>query len=152
MAQLVKNRPAVQETPVQSLGWEDPLEEEMATHPSLLAWRIPCTEEPRGQQSTGLWRVGLGWRVECRTRVCVGLLGPSQQNPRDRGLKQQWCILFSHSSGGSPSWVVGRVGSMRLPFPALQTTPSPFVSKRLFSLCGFESQASLPMCPDPLFL
>ena len=45
-AQVVKNLPAVQETWVQSLGWEDPLEEGMATHSSILAWRIPWTEEP----------------------------------------------------------------------------------------------------------
>ena len=46
VAQPVKNLPAVQETWVQSLGWEDPLEEEMATHSSTLAWTIPQTEEP----------------------------------------------------------------------------------------------------------
>ena len=45
VAQLVKNPPAMQETWVQSLGWEDPLEEEMATHSSMFAWRIPWTEE-----------------------------------------------------------------------------------------------------------
>ena len=48
MAQVVKNLPAVQETQVQSLGWEDPLEKGMATHSSILAWRIPWTEEPGG--------------------------------------------------------------------------------------------------------
>ena len=46
VAQLVKNLPAVQETQVQSLGQEDPLEKEMATHASILAWKIPWTEEP----------------------------------------------------------------------------------------------------------
>ena len=46
VAQLVKNLPAMQETWVRFLGWEDPLEEEMATHSSILAWRIPWTEEP----------------------------------------------------------------------------------------------------------
>ena len=51
VAQLVKNPPAMQETQVQSLGWEDPLEEEMATNSSILAWRIPWTEEPGGLQS-----------------------------------------------------------------------------------------------------
>ena len=50
-AQLVKNLPAVWETWVQSLGWEDPLEKEMATHSSVLAWRIPWMEEPGGLQS-----------------------------------------------------------------------------------------------------
>ena len=54
MAQTVKNLPAMLESWVQSLGWEDPLEEEMATHSSILAWRIPWTEEPGGLQSMGL--------------------------------------------------------------------------------------------------
>ena len=52
-AQSVKNPPAMQETWVSSLGWEDPLEKEMATHSSILAWRIPWTEEPGGLQSMG---------------------------------------------------------------------------------------------------
>ena len=51
MAQTVKNLPAVQETQVQPLGWEDLLEKGMATHSSVLAWRIPWTEEPGGLQS-----------------------------------------------------------------------------------------------------
>ena len=58
VAQMVKNLPAVQETQVQSLGQEDPLEKGMATHSSILAWRIPWTEEPSGLQSKGLQRVG----------------------------------------------------------------------------------------------
>ena len=57
VALSVKNLPAVQETWVQSLGWEDPLEKEMATHSSVLAWRIPRTEEPGGLQSMGSQRV-----------------------------------------------------------------------------------------------
>ena len=56
-AQTVKNPPAMQETGVRSLGWEDPLEEEVATHSNVLAWRIPPTEEPGGLQSMGLQRV-----------------------------------------------------------------------------------------------
>ena len=51
---VVKNLPVMQEIQVQSLCWEDPLEEEMATHSSILAWRIPWTEEPGRLQSTGL--------------------------------------------------------------------------------------------------
>ena len=58
MAQVVKNLPAMQETWVQSLGWEDPLEEDMATHSSILAWRTPWTEESGGLQSMGSQRVG----------------------------------------------------------------------------------------------
>ena len=53
MAQAVKNPPAVQETRVQSLGQEDPLEKEMATHSSVLAREMPWTEEPGGLQSVG---------------------------------------------------------------------------------------------------
>ena len=48
---VVKNLPVIQETQVRSLGWEDPVEKEMATHSSILAWRIPWTEEPSGLQS-----------------------------------------------------------------------------------------------------
>ena len=51
MAQTVKRLPTVQETWVLSLGWEDPLEKEMATHSSILAWKIPSTEEPGGLYS-----------------------------------------------------------------------------------------------------
>ena len=57
MAQRLKHLPAMQETWVQSLGREDPLEKEMATHSSILAWRIPWTEEPGGLQFTGSQRV-----------------------------------------------------------------------------------------------
>ena len=53
VAQLVKNLPAMQETQVQLLGWEDPLEKEMATQSSILARRIPLSEEPGGLQSMG---------------------------------------------------------------------------------------------------
>ena len=57
VAQMVKNLPAGQETQVRSLGQEDPLEKGMATHSSVLAWRIPWTEEPSGLQSMGSQRV-----------------------------------------------------------------------------------------------
>ena len=64
MVQLMeKNPPAVWETWVRSLGWEDPLEQGKATHPSILAWRIPRTEEPDGLQSMGSQRV----RDDCVT-------------------------------------------------------------------------------------
>ena len=58
MAQTVKNLPAMQETRVQSLGGEDPLEKEMATDSSILAWKIPWTGKSGGLQSMGLQRVG----------------------------------------------------------------------------------------------
>ena len=58
MAQMVKNLPAITDTQVPSLGGEDPLEEGMASHSSILAWIIPWTEEPGGLESTGSQRVG----------------------------------------------------------------------------------------------
>ena len=61
VAQTVKNLPAVQDTQVQSLGQEDPLEKGMATHSSILGWRIPWTEEPGGLQSMGI--------PKCQTRL-----------------------------------------------------------------------------------
>ena len=61
VAQWVKNLPAKQETWVWSLGWEDPLEEGMADHSSILAWEIPGTEEPSMLQSKGSQRVGHDW-------------------------------------------------------------------------------------------
>ena len=58
MAQMVKHLPTIQETWVQSLGWEDLLEKAMTTHSSTLAWKIPWTEEPGRLQSMGSLRVG----------------------------------------------------------------------------------------------
>ena len=57
MTQMVNNLPAMHGTLVRSLGWEDPLEKELATHPSILAWEIPWTKEPSGLQFMRLHRV-----------------------------------------------------------------------------------------------
>ena len=73
LAQLVKNLPAVQETPVRSLGWEDPLEKGMATHSSTLAWRIPQTEEPGGLQSV---RSQSRMRLSLSLWAVINLSGP----------------------------------------------------------------------------
>ena len=53
VAQMIKNPPTIRQTQVPSLGWEDPLEKELATHSGIFAWRIPWTEEPGGLESTG---------------------------------------------------------------------------------------------------
>ena len=58
VAQMVKHLPTMRETWVRSLGWEDPLEKEMATHSHILAWKIPWTEDPGRLQSMGSQRVG----------------------------------------------------------------------------------------------
>ena len=66
---VVENSPAMQEKQkiqVQSLGWESPLEEEMATHFSILAWRILWAEEPAGLQPVGSQRVGMTSRFKCK--------------------------------------------------------------------------------------
>ena len=77
MAQTVKNLPTTRETQVQSLGQQDPLEKETATHSSVLAWRIPRTEEPGGLQSTGWQRVRYDLSDLARTHShkCPSLLG-----------------------------------------------------------------------------
>ena len=63
VAQMVKSLPAKRETPVRFLGWEDPLEKSMAIHPSILAWRIPWTEEPGGLQFMGSQRSDMTKRL-----------------------------------------------------------------------------------------
>ena len=65
---MVKNLPAMQETQVPSLGWEDPLEKEVATHSSILTWRIPWREEPGGPQSMELQRVRQDWAANTDTK------------------------------------------------------------------------------------
>ena len=67
LAQTVKNLPAMREPQVQSLRQEDPLEKEMATHSSILAWRIPWTEEPDELPSKGSQRAGHNWGINIFT-------------------------------------------------------------------------------------
>ena len=70
----------MQETQVQSLGWEEPLEKEMATHFSILVWRIPWMEEPGGLQSTGSRRLGHDWvaSLSLCLLVCFPLMGKAE--------------------------------------------------------------------------
>ena len=96
VAQMVKNLPAMQETRIQSLGREDPLEKGMATHSSIPAWRIPRTEEPGGLQSVGWQRVGHDWATNT-TRVhdmllpcCVFILIINHHHP----LSFVFCLFF----------------------------------------------------------
>ena len=76
VAQTVKNLPAMQETRVQSLGQENPLEERMAIHSSILAWRIPWTEEPGWLQSMGSQRVRHDWATNTHTLWWLRLYVP----------------------------------------------------------------------------
>ena len=68
---MVKNPPAVQETQVWSLGGKDPLEKEMATYSSILAWEIPWTEEPGRLQSMGSQRVGHDWATSRKVMITL---------------------------------------------------------------------------------
>ena len=71
---MVKRLPAMWETRVRFLDWEDPLEEEMATHSSILAWRIPWTEQPHGLRSIGLQRVRHDWRDLAHTTSMLNII------------------------------------------------------------------------------
>ena len=96
-----KDLPAMQKQPqetwVRSLGWEDPLEEEMATHSSILAWRVPRMEESGGLQSTGSQRVRHDWSDSARMYAQIGISGLSRNFPPTRIWKQ---AHHPHESGG----------------------------------------------------
>ena len=104
MAQRVKNLPAVQETQVWFLGWEDPLEKGVATHSSILAWRIPLTKEPCGLQFIGSRRVRRNWATNTRltksTPIINGLTS-SQDGPTSKQLThgnfEWWASEINHS-------------------------------------------------------
>ena len=99
MAQWVKNSPAMQETQemrVQSLGREDPLEEGMATHSSILAWKIPWTEEPDGPQSMRWQRVRQGWMFKHRAHTVWETDRESRASQTWACLRLSWEGLLNH--------------------------------------------------------
>ena len=98
--QRLKRLPAMQETQVCSLGWEDPLEKEMAVHSSIPAWRIPWREEPGRLQSTGLQRVRHDWATSLNSvwikyKVQNGFLYFWIEFSQSEGKNQQWSYQFS---------------------------------------------------------
>ena len=98
---LVKNLPAVQVSWVWSLGWKDSLEEEMATHSSIYAWKIPWTEEPGWLQSMGLQRTGGDGAHLGSPVMPLGLTVPRTTRDASRG---KWCLLtYSHNTD---KWVL----------------------------------------------
>ena len=105
IAQMVKNLPAMQETQVQSLGQEDPLEKEMATHSSILAWRIPWTEEPVGLQSMGSQRVGYDWVTNTHTQQWKRWRRENYilRQTEAEGIHHNW-IFTRNAKGSSSSW------------------------------------------------
>ena len=84
VAQLIKNLPAVQEARVRFLGWDDPLEKEMATHCSILAWKISWTEEPGGLQSWGHKESGTTEQLTLSRQCCCFHLLGFYCSPGDR--------------------------------------------------------------------
>ena len=106
---VVKNLPAMQKTQVWSLGQEDRLEEEMATHSSILAWRIPWTEEPGGLQSMGSQKVGLDWTTNTFkdrwTMIALWLtIQFSKKTSWGNGLRNKWRIwCWNHMSNPAAS-------------------------------------------------
>ena len=86
VAQMVKNLPAMQEIQVRSLGQEDPLEKEMAIHSSVLAWKIPWTEESGGLQCMGSQRVGHDWATNTTTYT--------KWNKPDRDRQILFCLIY----------------------------------------------------------
>ena len=95
---VVKNLPAVQETQIQSLGWEDPLEKEMASHSSILAWRFPWTEEPGRLWSRGLQRVGHDWLANTRWSFSSTISHPLPPPVSNSYCLSTWCqpLYASH--------------------------------------------------------
>ena len=91
---MIKNLTAIQETWVWSLGREDPLEKGMATHSSILAWRIPWTEEPGGLQSMGSQRVGHDWVTFTHTHTLVITPRTTLQNrPEGIAAAMSWAAI-----------------------------------------------------------
>ena len=110
LIRTVKNLPVMQETEVGSLGQEDPLEKEMATHFSILAWEISCTEKPGRLQSMRSQRVGHDWV----TNIFIFLLSKTVRS----------LLLFSHSVVSDSLWPHG-LQHTRLPCPTLSPRVCP---------------------------
>ena len=101
VAQSVKNMPAVQETRVRSLGWEDSLEKEMATHSSILVWKVPWTEETGRLQSMELQRVGCNWARDERIKK-----KKFPETSRRREGHVCWGLAEKHMCKGNiPNWL-----------------------------------------------
>ena len=145
VAQMVKNLSAMQETQVPSLGWKDPLEKEMATRSSILAWRIPWTEESGGLQSMGLQRVGYDWYFHFYLVIYKEidnrhLIKPSNNSQSFLTSWDRWHSPFLKSLYASPHvpfclWLldISVLSGFSLPFPSVLSLFSYFSLYILFS-------------------
>ena len=121
VAQMVKHLPAMQETWVRSLGWENPLEKEMATHSSTLAGKIPWTEEPSRLQSMGLQRDRHDWATSLSTSLFMwfDLLTASWLNEEEKKCPKSWNLqMKGRKKSAHP------VGNPRMPLPSHWSTQS----------------------------
>ena len=124
VAQRVERLPAMQETWVRSLGQEDPLEKEIATHSSTLAWKISWTEKPGRLQSMGSQRVGHDWAIACL--LVLGLCG---------------CVGFSLVAASEDySWVVVCRLLIAVAYLVLEQGLSGAVAPRTLGSCGSQAQ------------
>ena len=99
---------------VQSLGWENPLEEKMATHSSILAWRIPCTEKPDELQSMGSQRGGHNWCDLACTHIWILSLLAWEERVCLLGFCPLWSILcrVTQAAGNPGFWVPGSLSRL----------------------------------------
>ena len=168
VAQRLKRLPPMRESRVWSLGWEDPLEKEMAAHSSTPAWRIPWTEEPGRLQSTGLQRVGHDWVTSLHVTSVFTQALPSPEGQSvfkelrsiQDALKPKWSFLWLKSDQGSYSPPRIGISAWTGPiYPRLPWAPSPPTSSecswRLWKLWAFEERRALFTlwlechCPGP---
>ena len=144
---MVKNLPAMQETQVWSLGQEDPLEEEMVTHSSILAWRIPWTEKPGGLQSRGSQRVRHDWETNTFTNFfflnsnCVGVSnyfwGNDHQAKKKLSIKLKEQLTYNMYVMNSQQRILKELSICRKP---LFCTKNPYTGR-------FMDKNSQRICP-----
>ena len=148
---MVKNPPPVWETQVQSLGWEDPLEKGMATHFSILAWRIPGTEEPGGLQTTGHKESDTTERTCAHTHTHTHTHTVTQLDGGKAEFERTCCVFKEHPSDSS-LW--GQLSRLRqsffsnLPFsPRVRPAGTPVDCKTRLEGGGMEIKG--PSGSDP---
>ena len=154
ITQLIKSLPAMWETHIQSLGWEDPLEKEIAIHSSILAWKIPWMEEPGRPQSTGPKRVGHAWVTSTHKHIQGLSVFSGSVNPLNELMvlcySFQLAVLYADKSTQELLKELAGQGSVSV-YPRTRlcdSTAVRVVSKRLhFSFLPQHAWATQPSCP-----
>ena len=146
VAQLVKTPPAMWETLVQSLDWKDPLEEGMATHSSILAWRIPWTEAPGGIETTGSQRVGHDWVTKLTVCFILCEFYHSKQHLKKHiyVLRGIWKFFFPHWEKNRRQTVDGlqRIPVLMLLIPLSTSLSSPLLNNVLYLMMSLLMEDS----------